>query len=135
MRNISNFEVSCSKFSHWAILLPMPDPFRRVHHSLHPHTNCTLCIPRCARYVWILCQENNKVPGLETEKFATVLSLFLFPVLCFLITCVTLLTTSLFGYYVIPWTTKIISRKKHDILAWYLIGYSLIIGLLYGYEQ
>lgn len=84
---------------------------------LYTHTQiASFAPPLCLLRIWILYQRNNKVPELETEKFATVLSLFLSPVLCFLITCVTLLTTSLFVHRVIPRATKSYLSQK----AWYL---------------
>lgn len=96
-RNISNlpsFMHEVLALSHlapnaWSFSVSCP-PFFTPTHKLYP------LLPHYARYIWILYQKNNKVPKLETEKFATVLSFFLIPgSLCFLITYVTLLTTSL----------------------------------------
>lgn len=100
-------------------------PTSRSHHSLYPHTNCTLCTPAVLATYESSARKITKFPGSRLKSSRQFYHFFVSPVLCFLITCVTLLTTSLFGYCVIPWTTKIISRKKYDI--WLLFNN---IGLL-----
>jgi len=104
-RNISNLKVSCTKFSHWAILPPNAWSFPTSHlpyftptHKLH-----SLHFPRCARYVRsakeITKSLDSRLKSLWQFDF------FFFPSSLFL-DHVSLLITLFFAHRVFPWAIK-----------------------------